>query len=283
MTECIIKEQKIKGAPISDLTKHVAHIMNQPAPRASRTVRYVNLLNNEEYRALSGGLAWPGKVPGFSLVLAVKQDSEDKEPIFKILEEVEEKSVVTLLKRSFDLYQKWGKNCNEIPWTWYGDPDHGLNKFIYQFNQYLEKKGFKKTFGYLSYSFYPQEKNQFERMCQLISSLSQKGNPRIDLANCHKLRSHLERLDDKQVWKSKPEEFPAIAALGYPLAWFHEIEPWILDPVGFEETVPTTWEDFAEYHERQEMKRLGFVDEPEFPMDEAQYEDDGKLRPTRKE
>lgn len=252
--KCIVKEKRTKVRPVTDDDIRIAQLEGRPVPKAQRPVRYENLETGEEYLCLSGGFGWPGLKPGFSLVLAVQQSEDGKNHLYKTLEEVEEKNIQVLLQHSFDLFQKYGKSCKTIPWEWYGDPENGLNEFLYEFDTHLEKED---SF-YLTYPPHFKEPNKFEIYCQTIFATLQEGNKRLFLGPCKRAQSYLNQFNDEQVYKGTPEDNPAISALGYAVSALTTWKPWLRDT-----SVPV--EDEEENFEQIFLREANFFHQTDLP------------------
>jgi len=228
--ECIIKEKIISDtftAGSIEAEREVASILGEQPRKMLKTVRYEDTITHEEYLCLAGGFAWPGMKPGFAVVVAAQRQKDAEEVIFKTLAEVEEQDLNTLLQQSYGLYEQYGKNCREIPWFWYGNPNSGLNEFIQKFNK---RRGDETPF-FLTPPPHLEKQNCFEIYCRTIHSLLQHTAKRLILGSCDKLRAYLDQLITSDIVNGAIEEHPAISALGFALAALDTYEPWLMELV----------------------------------------------------
>ena len=81
--KCIIKEKITLGSEVPWPAWDMARIRQEPPPKMTRTVRYVNTDTHEEYLCLAGGFAWPGIKPGYAVVVAVQQTEDEDTPLLQ--------------------------------------------------------------------------------------------------------------------------------------------------------------------------------------------------------
>jgi len=244
--EKIVTEIQTFGA--IEAERVIAGILGEPPRKMSKAVHYRNTVTDEKYLCLAGGFAWPGAQPGFAVVLAVQERINNEEPHYLALAEREDNDVYSLLGQSHELWQLYGSNCQEIPWSWYGDPNNGLNGFIQKFNKQREKQGNERPF-FLTPAPYFGEPNQFEIYCRTIYSLLQGDSKRLVLGSCDRLRGYLDHLAMNDVVKGTIEGHPAISALGSALIALDTYQPWLM-----EVTMPVATED--EYEDWYDMSNL---------------------------
>jgi hypothetical protein len=225
--KCVIKEHHIVGHLVSEAAIHIAQMEGTPIPATPRSVRYRNTDTREEYLCLCGGFAWPGTKPGFAVVAAVMESDNNDRPIIKTIEEIEESDIRNLLRRTYELYKKYGLSCKEIPWMWYGDAENGLNKFIYDFNEKLRETG--RDFFFLSPPAYFTAPNRFEIYCRTIYAALKGNDKGLIIGTCTSLRSHLTTLDNKTIHQGTVDKYPAISALGFAMCALMEYRPWLVN------------------------------------------------------
>jgi len=231
--ECIIKEKVISDtftAGAIEAEREVASILGEQPRKMLKTVRYEDTITHEEYLCLAGGFAWPGMKPGFVVIVAAQRHKDAEEVIFKTIAEVEEQDLNGLLRRSYELFQTYGRNCRETPWFWYGNSNSGLNEFIQKFNKQQEQRGDETSF-FLAPPPYLAKQNSFEIYCRTIHSFLQGNAKRLILGSCDKLRAYLDQLITSDIVNGAIEEHPAISALGFALAALDTYEPWLMELV----------------------------------------------------
>jgi hypothetical protein len=239
--KCLITEQIIPGDEIAWGARDMARIRCEPPPRATGTLRYQNTQTKEEYLCLAGGFAWPGTKPGFAVVVAVRQSENESPPSFVTIAEVEEHDVEALLERTWELYLRYGANCNGIPWAWYGDPEASLSSFLARFMRKLRSAGEDRAFS-LIYPPHYQEPGAFESYCRTLYSLLRSDRKQLVLGDCVTLRAHLNELKNFAVAKGATEECPAITAAGCVVTALLTYEPWLTEAKG-----PTTGDELDAY------------------------------------
>jgi hypothetical protein len=189
-------------------------------------VRYFNTETSEEYLALAGGFAWPGMKPGFAIIVAVKGDGDA--PHFKVLAEVEAWSVEELLMAAHELYEKYGINCRQIPFLWYGDTESGYSTFINRFNEELTKGGIHSMF-FLAPTPYQGSPDAFPLYLQTIYQLVDEKKKRLHFGPKSKLPSYLRQLSRATAHRGDEHTLPAITALGYVVSALTSYTPWLID------------------------------------------------------
>lgn len=256
--ECIITE-KVTQAKLDIGERHISRIIGESTIKLPKSVVYTNTVTGEKYLTLAGGFAWPGTRPGFAVVVGVQNIEA---PVYRVITDIEEIDVRVLVRGGFALYQQYGMNCREIPWQWYGDPDHGLNQFARDFNR---GRRTPRQMFYLTHPLHFGDPDQFGIYCRLILSMLQRQEKRLFLGDCDRLRSYFNVLDSEMVVKGKVEDYPAVAALGYVLSALHQYEPWLRKtaveiPHGSYEDEYEAYLSREAWNERYEAG--GIIDEP---------------------
>jgi len=274
MSKCIIKERTKKGPVIGFADRRFAQIRGLPIPRRWTSARYENTITGDMFFALSGGFCWPGERPGFAVVLGIQETKNRLQPLFKVLDELEEKDIPKLVEGAFELWQKWGRNCAIVPWQWYGNPEVGFNQFLTQFGKEMGEKRY-----YLVHPPHWEEKNAFEIYFKTIYAVARQR--RLHVGQNHRLRAAMDVINDRQTYKDNIEDHPAVAALGMVLTWMVEYEPWQLEDDNIYEgryisTIIGDPESMYRESESEMMRYLGQDDDEE----ETEYRVDP---PERKE
>lgn len=225
--DCIIKEHYVVGDVVSPASIHIAQQEGTRIPATPRSVRYRNTQTKEDYLCLAGGFGWPGTKPGSAIIVGLQESGDKDRPLIVTLEELEETDVRALLRKAYDLYEKYGLNCKELPFMWYGDADNGLNTFMYNFNGQLRREKRKPFF--LSPPPHFDKPNRFEIYCRTIYSHLQTTEKGLVIGQCAKLRSHLTTLNMEMIHKGTVDDYPAISALGYVLCALFEYKTWMVN------------------------------------------------------
>ena len=204
----------------------IAYVTGEPPPRVTRAVRYINTETSEEYLVLAGGFAWPGMKPGFAVVVAVIDNGHG--PHFRIIAEAEAWSVEELLKAAHDLYEKYGINCRQIPFLWYGDPESGYAAFIHRFNEELSKINRHSMF-ILVPSPHQGSADAFPLYLQTIYQLVDEKQKRLHFGTRSKMPSYLRQLSRATSHHGDEHTFPAVSALGSVMSALINYSPWLAD------------------------------------------------------
>lgn len=223
--KCIITEKVIAGPSIHEAAIRIAHVNNEPPPRVVRSVRYFNTETSEEYLVLAGGFAWPGTKPGFAVAIAVTGDGDA--PQFTVLAEAEAWGVEALIRASYNLYEKYGINCKQMPFLWYGDTESGYSTFIHRHNQELSKKA--SSMFFLTPSPHQGSTDAFPLYLQTIYQLVDEKKKRLHFGSGSKLPSYLRQLTRVSVHHGDEHAYPAIIALGSVMSALVTYTPWLVD------------------------------------------------------
>lgn len=158
MTETIIEIIKDRSI-IAGADDHINDITGETYTR--KPTYYRNIRNGMEYYHIAGGIGWPGQKPGFIVIVAVIKSAKDN-PSFHVLEELEEKSVNSLLKACLQLREKYGfGKGSDLFNLWYGGNER-FDALVNDFNHGLETKDDKTRGIYLASPYDNQKPNAFE-------------------------------------------------------------------------------------------------------------------------
>jgi hypothetical protein len=223
--KCVITERIIPGPGVNEAARRIAHLNGEPAPRVTQAVRYWSTETSEEYLALAGGLAWPGQKPGFAVVIAVMGDGTA--PRLKVTAEAEAWGVEELIRFAYDLYEKYGVNCRQIPFLWYGDIESGYSTFIHRFNEELSKRA--QNVFFLTPSPHQGSPDAFPLYLQTIYQLVDEKKKRLHFGTRSKLPSYLRQMGRATAHHGDEYTFPAITALGYVVSALTSYTPWLVE------------------------------------------------------
>jgi hypothetical protein len=167
------------------------------------------------YRRILGGLAWPGVNSGFAVIVAedfAKDHALDVHHL-RVLDEVEEARIDDLI-RWCDMVEV---NCRKVSWTWYTNLNNRpAMEFVYQFRDKLQGTG-RDGFS-LANAPYVDDARGFEFCVNILKKHLVKDRKSLHLGEGSKLPGYLMNLPSIDVSKARPEDYPAIAALGYATA-----------------------------------------------------------------
>ena len=192
-------------------------IEKKSAPFPFNETYYVNKENNEEYRRIVGGIAWPaGGKPGYAVLLGEDREKDEtlKKFHIRLVKEYETQNPTDLLKRCNEFRRIMGVE------VWYGDTNKAsMMEFLRQLNIPLFIR---------DAPFYDDE-NAFDFYIDLIreSTPTSPGKKFLHFGKSSKLPGYLMEAPEKRVPLQKAQEYPAILALGYALAAIvHYVPDW---------------------------------------------------------
>ena len=79
-------------------------------------------------------------------------------------------------------------------------------------------------------------------------------------------------IDSTEIHKIKPEDFPAIFALGAVVYALDSYKPWIDNTSPQVETKPTEFEEYVAYHTQRENQMFGIGEDDEETFDDSGIE-----------
>jgi len=213
-----------------------------------------NRETGEDYFALVGSVAFPmGRTPGFAVVAAAVKGENPEAPVIKVLDEIEETDLESLLIACEQRRHRWGyPHQLEL---WLGDPEAFMQAF-YDFNDRLERAPDAPEGLYLASPADFEDHRRTEIYLQSLRSLLQPspngGGKRLFLGGCQRLRSHLQNMPAEI---QKIEDHPAACALAFAAHTLLATAPWLeftaperLDPMirdGLRHLEPDPWNDSA--------------------------------------
>ena len=227
---CIVKESRIRPYRVTASDAHIAWIETGKIPRQPYLVRYK--VEDQEYLALAGGFAWPGKAPGCAVVVGVQRIGENQYS-YRALEETTNNDIPPLMVSAYGLYRKWGWNCGTIPWRWYGDPQPYYRNFFTKFNSFLPKRAHKDRHLRVNPTAHYEDnkRNQWIVLLRVLYGLAvDEGVLRFIVKDCPSVVADVKRMADADVFKAGQEGFPALAAFAYAVCSLHERRPWLAPP-----------------------------------------------------
>jgi hypothetical protein len=202
----------------------IAHVKGEAAPRRVKNVRYENRETGEAYLCLAGGFAWPGTKPGYACIVAVLDTPDPHAAPLKIIAEVEDTNVPSLIEHAYALYETYGMNCSSIPWLWYGESDAGYDSFLYRFNEGVRRA--EQQFFLVSPP-HVELPNRFEFYCRVLYALLQGDKRRLFFFPESLLPAYLKNISPTDVVTGSTKDHPAISAAGYVVSALAQYEPWL--------------------------------------------------------
>jgi hypothetical protein len=176
---------------------------------------YFNTETMEKYGEILGGLAWPEKIEGFLIIVAVDffEDTELGTRHFRVLEEATESDIDTFLKHALELQKHFSPLMGGI--RFYGDTtSFSMMELLDQFNRGRRHRGLDPFYLTEAPQLKDPKKNEFYG--QLIRKYTQPGRKTLHFCNTG-LPGYLMGLWPDEIDKNVLDH-PPVAALGYALA-----------------------------------------------------------------
>ena len=175
----------------------------------------------QTYRFVAGAVAWPGLRPsGFAVVVgvAVEDHPVKKIPALHCLAEIEEENITKLIFGSVKLRKEY------MAREWYGDVESPNSPFLYSVNKDLQQA--EQASFWLIPAYNIKQPGSFSYYARLIGDHLKADEKLLFLGDCTRLQGYIEHFPEEAGVKGTPEEFPAIAALGYAVASLRNYRPW---------------------------------------------------------
>ena len=163
-----------------------------------------------KYGRIYGGVGWPGKRPGFVVMvgeLAELAPGLGRYPLL-ILNEYEADSMIDLVKKctGFDSYYK--------PETWLGDSEKTAGReFIFEVNKEF-RSPHRRDFR-LTHSLLLNMPDFFTYLYNALRRLLDKEKKILTLGAKSRLRADLSMIQPEDIESIKLGQFPSIEALGF--------------------------------------------------------------------
>jgi hypothetical protein len=168
----------------------------------------INVKTEERLNRVIGGIGWPGKNPGFLVIVAedYEKDETSKKRHYRILAEYESQSLIDLLRRGAEF------RANLCADLFYGDKKERWAM------EHMRKSGF-----YLNVTSAPfvDDPTAFKGYMHTIRELANPTTKRLHFGSESQLPSRLAALipDDMMATaKVAFEQYPAITALGFAVS-----------------------------------------------------------------
>ncbi len=197
---------------------------------------YRNKKTGAAFSHIAGGIGWPGvNVPGYALVVGVEK-TEDPEPRFFVLAEIEDHNVTRLLLKCVELRERYGYwESSEILRHFIGD-DTRYEPISLAVNFKLrEKDGSGEGHGFWIYK--PDDFDQpdyfeiYVRQIRECLTPNSAGKKRLQIGKFNTLRNHLQNFSSDSIkklhTKRKVKDYPAVFALGGLIHTLLERKRWL--------------------------------------------------------
>ena len=161
-------------------------------------------------------------------IVAVLDTPDPHAAPLRIIAEVQDTDVPSLIERAYALYEKYGATSTVIPWLWYGESDAGYDAFLYRFNEGVRRTGTKEQF-FLASPPHFQLPTRFEFYCRVLYSLlPQGGTRRLFFFPESLLPAYLKNISLTDAVTGTTKDHPAISAAGYVVSALTQYEPWLM-------------------------------------------------------
>jgi len=196
-----------------------------------KTPIFHNLETGDKYCDIWGGIAYPSvSLSGCIIVIGVIL--QDDQPVFKILEAVEEKEIFELFRKLIKLRVKYGfgMDARLLPW-WIGEPDK-FQPLVSRLTQKLEEELGEGRGIYIKPPVDFGEKYSFPLYIrQLFRSrdLKLRDPVYLELNGFQNISSYAQAIQSEDAEKGNYEDFPMVGLLGGMMHTLLTQMPWMED------------------------------------------------------
>jgi hypothetical protein len=176
-------------------------------------VYWLNPESKREYGRAAAGLVWPGKNPGYAVIVGEDEmkDTASQVRHYHILAEIEDAGLEAFIVRCHEQAGLFSVT------DWYGDSsDRVAGEFLSTYNADLYKR--RQQGFYISRAPLLNEPSCFEYGVQTIYKHTKAGKKTLHIGDKSKLPGYLLELRPEEIKTARAGDYPAIAALGYALA-----------------------------------------------------------------
>ncbi len=155
-------------------------------------------------RAIYGSVAWPGKKPGFAVVLAMSRSKKNNSDSHEIclLDEYESSDMQKLIRQCGVLNRKYE------PEMWVGDTTNdSAEEFMYEMRDDFD--------FYLSETDLSEMNPLYPYILGKLKALRDREHRRLFLQDDSKLLNYMGEIEPGEIDELERGDFPAIEALGY--------------------------------------------------------------------
>jgi hypothetical protein len=176
--------------------------------------------SGRKYRRIVGGFAWPAVKPGFVVVVAEDLEKDTNLDIrhLRVLGETEDFSVQELLRKSVEFRERYKAKI------FYGDTDNKpMMEVVRQANEVFRKKDISTL--YPTRASFVDDPRGFQFYFHTIKAHLQADKKTLHFGEVSKMPGYLMELTPEDFSSLDAQDFPAIAALGYAVAYFDIYQP----------------------------------------------------------
>ena len=237
---CIIERLAEPITPITQGERDYAEIQHKPEPKRIPKYYFRHKDTGAEYSWIEGAFSPPGyQYPGYAVVIGMDRHEhpEHKTHFIRGLEEFEtehQTDIEGLIKGCMVLKGKYGA-YPLLEQGFYSELTEATSERVYNTisRLYGEKSEFWPIPG--PYSDHPQWFQQYMMTLAHYKRI-------LDINRCPKLKSYMLMIKDgKLLLRMKPEDNPAIAAIGYGVSTLIHMRPWQF------QSYDAVWEMEGEY------------------------------------
>ena len=166
----------------------------------------------EHFKAIYGGVAWPGKRPGFAVVLGMGHDKVCGHYSIYLLDEFESMHLLKLIRQCGALDFKYR------PSRWIGNPKHGsADRFIQEMNQESQTRPEcpeEARRFYVSSTWLLEMEPLYPYLPDTIQDLSNENCRQLYLKDSRVL-NYLRGIEESEIATLEIGDYPSIEALAF--------------------------------------------------------------------
>lgn len=168
---------------------------------------------DSQYRRIYGAVAWPGKRPGFAVIVGQTQTWRLGGFDMVFLDEIEDENLHHLVRRCGVLDFRYQ------PEMWIGDwKNPAADRFIQEMNaEFADSQSVKlgrRQFALKGSLILEMKENMFAYLFPILKSLLDKDHRRLFIREDSKLREYMAQPQPGEIADFKQGDWPAIEALG---------------------------------------------------------------------
>ncbi len=235
-----------------------------------------NRKTGQEYATLVGAIGWPGRRPGYGLILGVHREGQDRRPTLECLAEVEAKPPLKLLRACTGMRDRWGfHESPDILRSWFAEPERFLSIWA-AFNAKLLRKAPGRGL-HLSPPFDIERSDAFSiYLSQALTCLepNEEGRKRLIIGGCSILRNQLQAVPQPEEEKRRltTEDFPAVFAVGAAVHSLLTLKPWMVRMETVRKSLVSTMREEERFYQRAEEESLRALYGDEIPPEDGGYD-----------
>lgn len=166
----------------------------------------------DQFKAIFGGVAWPGKRPGFAVVLGMGHDKQCGKYSIYLLDEFETMHLRKLVRHCGALDARYR------PRRWIGNPKNGsADCFIQEMNQESQARPEcpeEERRFYVSSTCLLDMEPLYPYLLDTIQDLSDENCRQLHLKDS-RILNYLHGIEESEIAALEPGDYPAIEALAF--------------------------------------------------------------------